>query len=84
MKPIATMECEDCGRFIVAEENCLSVFIIDRDIYAITRCVYCDRVLTQSVPLNLVPNLAGRGVKVFYWNDGSEVTLQDMRDMING
>lgn len=74
MKPIATLECEDCGKFIIADSSYISVFVYDdEEAYAVSRCAYCDRVLYQPCPTNFIDSLINDGVKVFSWVTGDEV-----------
>lgn len=80
MKPICTMECEDCGKFLVADPNFISVFVetvlkngeVQDEAYAVTRCAHCDRVVFQDVPIELIDELINKEVKVFNWNTGSQ------------
>jgi len=66
------MECEDCGRFLVVEQEFISIFEIDDEFTAITRCAYCDRPVFQEVNSKTIDKFLERKVKVFSWATGSE------------
>lgn len=64
------MGCEDCGDFIVAFQEHISLFSVDEDIYAMTRCPYCDRVVKNICSVDMADKLISADVKFFSWNDG--------------
>lgn len=64
------MGCEDCGDFIVAFPDHMSLFSVDEDIYAISRCPYCERVVKNTCDLEMTGKLIDIGVTFFSWNDG--------------
>jgi hypothetical protein len=71
--PLCVFGCDDCGDFLVAMPEFLSLFVVDDDIYAFTRCPYCDRVTKNDCDLDVATALIDRGVKLFNWNDGESV-----------
>jgi hypothetical protein len=72
-EPVCVLGCEDCGDFLVAMPNLLSLFVIDDDLYAITRCPYCDRVIKNNCEIEVAELLIEQGVKLFNWNDGDTI-----------
>jgi len=67
------MGCEDCGDFIVAFVDHISLFSIDNDVYAISRCPYCDRIVKNSCDVEMKNQLSNAGVIFFNWNDGGVI-----------
>jgi hypothetical protein len=68
------MECDDCGKFVVADASYLSIFAFDDDtFYGITRCAFCDRTIFQPASKELVGRLFALKVKVFDWRTGEEI-----------
>jgi hypothetical protein len=53
--------------------NLLSLFVIDDDLYASTRCPYCDRVIKNNCEIEVAELLIEQGVKLFNWNDGDTI-----------
>lgn len=76
-EPICIFGCEDCGDFLVALPEHISIFSIDEEIYAITRCPYCDRVTKNSCDIAMAETLMSFGVKFFDWNEGESFGLKD-------
>ena len=72
-KPLCTIECEDCGKFAIMNNNSLSIFTIDGDFFAMTRCVFCDRVITNSVKKETALVLFWNNIKVFDFNTGEQI-----------
>jgi hypothetical protein len=71
-KPICTLECEDCGKFVVASHLGISVFVLDEDIYAMTMCVFCRRPIKNNLTRKVMEHLSRNDVKVFNWRYGKE------------
>jgi hypothetical protein len=73
LEPLCIFGCEDCGDFIVAIPEFLSLFVVDDDIYAMSRCPYCDRVTKNNCDMDVAEVLIERGVTLFNWNDGEKI-----------
>lgn len=73
VEPICIFSCEDCGDFLVAMPKHISMFTIDDDIYAFSRCPYCQRVMKNNCDIDIAEHLIERGVKLFDWNDGDVI-----------
>lgn len=72
-RPLCTMICEDCGKFAVMHENAMSIFVTDSVFFAISRCTFCDRIVTDSVEKGDCFSLFWRNVKVFNFNTGEQI-----------
>lgn len=75
-KPACTIECEDCGRFAVMNKMSLSIFVIDAEFFAMTRCVFCERAVTNSLNKQTAIELFWRGIKIFNFNTGEQILDQ--------
>lgn len=75
-KPLCTIQCEDCGRFAVMNNQSLTIFAIDEDFSAVTRCVFCDRIITNSLKKDIALSLFWDGIKVFDFNTGEQILDQ--------
>lgn len=73
LEPLCIFGCEDCGDFVVAIPEFLSLFVVDDDIYAMSRCPYCDRVTKNNCEMDVAEVLMERGVTLFNWNDGEKI-----------
>lgn len=77
MKPIAKVECPDCGWFMIKVPEQISLFTLDVTgegiIYqATTICPSCLRPLIDDIPKDIVDQYCERGVKLFSWFTGEE------------
>jgi hypothetical protein len=77
-KPICTIECEDCGKFPVMNNDSLSIFLIDKDFFAMTRCVFCDRAIKDYLDKETAIKLFWENIKIFNFNTGEQIL--DQRD----
>lgn len=69
------MNCEDCGKFVVADPNYICAFAFDDNtFYGISRCAHCDRIIFQSAPKELIGRFFDFGVKIFDWRTGEEMS----------
>lgn len=75
-KPTCTIECEDCGRFAIMNNDSLSIFIIDKEFFAMTRCIFCDRAISDSLSKKVMIKLFWEGIKVFNFNTGEQILNQ--------
>jgi hypothetical protein len=71
-EPLCVFECDDCGKFLVVLSEQLSLFLVDEEIYGLSRCPYCDRVMKNKCTLDVAQSLLELEVKIFSWNDGEE------------
>lgn len=82
MTPICTILCEDCGRFAVMHENALSIFLLDKDFFAMSRCLFCDRAVTDSVSKDVAIKLFFDNVKIFNFHTGERILNEKEFDLI--
>lgn len=75
-RPLYTVECEDCGKFAVMNTASLTVYIIDKEFSAITRCLFCDRLVTNIVSKEVAVHLFWDNVKIFNFNTGEQILDQ--------
>jgi hypothetical protein len=75
MKPIVTMECEDCGKYVIANPADISCFKLDDEITSISRCPYCDRVMMQETSEDILPAMNNAGINIFDWRTGEKVVF---------
>lgn len=68
------MLCSDCGKFGVMHESGITIFVVNSDFFAISRCMFCDRVVEDSIDKNTSIQLFWMGVKVLNFNTGEEIT----------
>lgn len=73
LDPLCIFNCTDCGDFIVAVPDLISLFVVDDDIYAMSRCPYCDRVAKNDCDMDVAEVLIERNVNLFNWNDGEKI-----------
>jgi hypothetical protein len=57
---------------VVATSSALSLFSVDDDTYAITKCAYCNQIVKNLCTLRMAANLVQSNVAFFYWNQGEE------------
>jgi hypothetical protein len=81
-KPTCTIECEDCGKFAVMNNGSLSIFLVDKDFFAMTRCIYCDRAITDSLSKEVAIRLFWEGIKIFNFNTGEQILDQKVFNRI--
>lgn len=74
MQPLCTMTCEDCGTFGVMHQNAITIFIINSSFFAVARCIFCDRVVTDSAEKEVSVRLFWEGVKILNFNTGEQIT----------
>lgn len=75
-KPLCTVNCEDCGTFALMNKSSLSVFVIDGDFFAMTRCVFCDRIINNSLTKKVALALFWEDIKIFDFNTGEQICDQ--------
>lgn len=73
MNPICTIECENCGKFAIMHENGLSIFLLDKEFFAMSRCPFCDRPVRDSVSKQVAMTLFYEGVNIFDFATGDLV-----------
>lgn len=73
MTPICTIICENCGKFAIMHENGLSIFILNKEFFAMSRCPFCDRPVQDSIEKNVVMELFYQGVNIFNFKNGELV-----------
>jgi hypothetical protein len=81
-KPVCTIECEDCGRFAIMNNDSLSIFVIDKDFFAITRCIFCDRTIRDYISKEVAIKLFWENIKIFYFNTGEQILDQKVFDRL--
>ena len=67
------MSCKDCGKFGVMHEKNITIFVVNSDFFAISRCAFCDRVVNDSLAKEDCFQLFWKNVKVFNFNTGKEI-----------
>lgn len=80
LDPICIMNCEDCGKFAIIDPNAITLFKINKEIFAIARCSHCDRVkIDYGVTIEVVQHLSKFDVKLFDWNTGQRIKLKEIK-----
>lgn len=81
-KPICTMICEDCGKFSVMHEDAITIFLINKEFFAMANCLFCDRLAKDSLTKKVAISLFWENVKIFNFNDGEQIIDQKILDKI--
>ena len=68
------MICEDCGKFGVMHENGITIFSVNNEFFAMSRCIFCDRPAQDTADIEEVKYLLDLGVKVLDFNTGEQIT----------
>lgn len=76
------MVCEDCGKFGVMHENGITIFVVNKEFFAMSHCMFCDRVVKDSIEIKTVDVLFEFGVKVFDFNTGEQILDKIILDEI--
>lgn len=58
---------------MIAASHHISLFTVDNDIYAFSRCPYCERITKNNCDLEIAEHLIEKNVKLFNWNDGDVI-----------
>lgn len=85
MQPLATMECEDCGTFVIAKPEGMTVFFDGRKFYAMSICGSCERPISDEIEdkkIEVLSFLLNSGVRIFSWVDGREIKTEEMLEAI--
>ena len=70
------MECGDCGKFALMNIESLTVYVIDKEFSVISRCLFCDRLITYIVKKEIAVYLFWDDVKIFNFNTGEQILDQ--------
>ncbi len=60
----------------------LSIFVIDKDFFAITRCIFCDRTIRDYISKEVAIKLFWENIKIFYFNTGEQILDQKVFDRL--
>lgn len=81
-KPICTIVCEDCGKFAVMHENAITIFLVNNEFFAVSRCSFCDQIITDAVNKETTIYLFWENVRIFNFNSGEQIVDQKVLEKI--
>jgi hypothetical protein len=74
MKIIAIVETEDCGPYVVLDEDVMSVIKCSDFYIAATNCAFTGRALTSEISQECAEKLIKNGVKYLDFNEEAPIT----------
>jgi hypothetical protein len=80
--PICTMMCEDCGKFAIMHENGLTIFLINKEFFAMSRCLFCNRTVKDSISKEVCISLFWENVRIFNFNTGEQILNEEILENI--
>lgn len=78
MEIICVVECDDCGKSIITDEKTVSLFVLD-EIMGISVCPQCGQPIVVFMDKVDALKVAEKGVKVFSWLVGQQVSSDTLR-----
>lgn len=76
------MMCEDCGKFAIMHENGLTIFLINKEFFAMSKCLFCNRPVRDSISKEVCISLFWENVKVFNFNTGEQILDEEILESI--
>lgn len=76
MRIVAIVDTEDCGPFVVLDEDVMSVVKCSDFYIAATNCAFTGRALTAEISEDCAKSLIENGVKYLDFNDESKTTKE--------
>jgi hypothetical protein len=82
MKIIAIVESEDCGPFVILDENSISIVKCSDFYIAATYCAFTGRAITCEISDDCAKKLMENGVKCLDFNDEINLSkeISDKKD----